>query len=158
MAIAMLAGRSRDVSVFGARRPMRVVVLLAGVVVLSLADLAITIAHLRGVGMIEVNPIAAYLIKTTGSSWALAAYKCATLAVCVALLYRARRHVIGEMACWLALAILAGLSVVWDSYTKTDRGSQHDPPGAGGHTWRSVALPALTTIRRTPKPPGTVRA
>jgi len=97
-------------------RPRRVMMLLAAIVVLSLVDLLITIAHLRSVGMVEANPLAAYLIRTTGSWWALALYKSATVAVCVVLLHRARRHVQGEIASWLALVILVGVSVMWHCY------------------------------------------
>lgn len=101
--------------------------LLIAIVVLSLADLAVTLTHLQTIGMAEANPLAAFLIDSTGSSWVLGIYKCLTVAVCVMLLYRARRHVQGEIASWLGLIILVGVSVLWylytDAYTDADTNS-----------------------------------
>ncbi|TVQ53366.1 MAG: hypothetical protein EA377_08135 [Phycisphaerales bacterium] len=99
-------------------RHRRVVLLLAGVVLLSAADLIITVTHLRSVGMIEANPIAAYLIRTTGSPIVLGVYKFLTVAVCVAVLYRIRRYFLGELGAWLSVLILAGMSVIWHQYSE----------------------------------------
>ena len=100
------------------RRMRRVTVLLAGVVLLSLADLAITLTHLSTTGMLEANPIAAFLVETTQSAWALASFKLLTLAVCVSLLFVLRKRWEGEAAAWVAVLILAGLSVQWHAYSK----------------------------------------
>jgi len=100
------------------RRSHRVLVLLAGIIVLSLADLVVTLQHLQSIGMVEANPIAAWLIRSTNSAWILGAYKTVTVGICVALLYRARRYWIGEAAAWCAVAILAGLSVMWHTYAE----------------------------------------
>ena len=75
-----------------AGRPRRVSWLLAGVLLLSLIDLLLTIVHLRSVGMVEANPIAAFLIRSTQSVWVLSAYKLVTVGICLSLLYRLRRH------------------------------------------------------------------
>ncbi len=99
-------------------RGRRVMVLLGAIVILSLADLAVTLGHLQSIGMAEANPVAAYLIRVTDSPWALVAFKVLTVAVCVALLYRARRHWQGEVASWLALSILVGVSVLWHYYAE----------------------------------------
>jgi hypothetical protein len=99
------------------RRKRRVLVLLAGVVLLSLADLAITLTHLRTTGMMEANPIAALLIESTQSVWALASFKLFTLAVCVSVLFVLRRRFEGEVAAWIAVVILAGMSVQWHAYS-----------------------------------------
>jgi uncharacterized membrane protein len=100
------------------RRSHRVIVLLGGILVLSLADLFVTLAHLQSVGMLEANPIAAFLIRTTGSAWVLGLYKMTTVAVCIALLYRLRRYREGELAAWCAVTILAGLSLMWHAYSE----------------------------------------
>lgn len=97
-------------------RSGRVVLLLAAIVILSLVDLLITLSHLHTTGMIESNPLVVFLVRTTGSSWALTIYKAVTVAVCVMLLYRARKHVQGEVAAWLALMILVGVSIMWHFY------------------------------------------
>ena len=43
-------------------RSRRVILLIVGIVVLSLADLIVTLWHLTSVGMAEANPIAAWII------------------------------------------------------------------------------------------------
>ncbi|MCZ6834227.1 MAG: DUF5658 family protein [Planctomycetota bacterium] len=97
-------------------RPRRVMLLLASIIVLSLVDLLITLFHLQTTGMIESNPVVVFLVRTTGSAWALALYKTGTVVVCVMLLYRVRKHVQGEIASWLALMILVGVSFMWHYY------------------------------------------
>ena len=101
----------------GGDRGRRVVLLIAGIVLLSAADLAVTLAYARGGGMMEANPIVLYLVRVTQSAWALAAYKCLTVVVCVALLYRLRRYAASEAAAWCAVLILAAMSVMWHSYS-----------------------------------------
>lgn len=98
------------------RRSRRVVVLLLAVVSLSIADLILTVAHLRTTGMIEANPIAAYILHNSSSLWTLGLYKVATVAVSVLLLFRLRDRVQGEIAAWIAAAILALLCVHWHQY------------------------------------------
>lgn len=98
-------------------RARRVSLLILGIILLSVADLLITVTHLRSVGMMEANPIAAFLIRTTRSPWILVAYKSLTVSLCAVLLFHARRHVTGELAAWLSLFILAGMSVLWHRYS-----------------------------------------
>lgn len=100
------------------RRGRRVAFLLAMVVVLSLGDLAATTTHLQTIGMIEANPIAAFIIETTGSTWSLAAFKALSVTVCVMLLYRVRRRVQGEVAAWFSLCVLIALALYWGVYTE----------------------------------------
>jgi hypothetical protein len=100
------------------RRARRVLVLLVGILVLSLADLMVTLEHLRTIGMLEANPIAAYLIRTTRSPWVLSAYKCLTVGICVTLLHRLRHHRSGELAAWCAMGILTVMSVLWHTYSQ----------------------------------------
>jgi len=92
-------------------------VLLAGVVVLSLADLVITLTHLKTTGMMEANPIAAFLIQSTQSGVALTCFKLLTVGICVALLFVLRHRFEGELAAWCAVAILAGMSLQWHVYS-----------------------------------------
>lgn len=104
-------GEFRPTSIPG-RRARRVVVLLVAIVALSIADLVATISHLR-IGMIEGNPLARFIIETTNSIGALAAFKAATVLVCVVLLFRLRRSRQGEAAAWMAAFILCALTVWW---------------------------------------------
>ncbi len=97
-------------------RPRRVVLLLAGIIVLSAADLFEALTHLRGPGLLEANPVAALVIRTTGSALVLSAYKVLTVGICIGLLYRLRGRATGELGAWCAVAILAVMSWHWYQY------------------------------------------
>lgn len=99
-------------------RSRRVVLLIVGVVVLSLADLGVTLLHLKSRGMMEANPVAAWIIAHTGSGAFLTLYKAVTVAICVGLLFHLRRHVEGEIGAWCAILILAAVSFQWYQYTR----------------------------------------
>ena len=99
-------------------RVRRVLTLLIGITVLSVADLIITMTHLTAGGMAEANPLARWVIERTGSPVSLASFKLLTVLVCVALLYKVRRHFQAELAAWCALGILACMSVMWFSYSQ----------------------------------------
>jgi uncharacterized membrane protein len=95
----------------------RLLVLLGAIIVLSAADLAVTLTHLRTIGMIEANPVASWLIRTTQSPWSLVAFKALTVLSCVSLLYRLRGRQAAEVGAWLALLALVCLCVQWHAYT-----------------------------------------
>ena len=101
-----------------ADRSRRVIVLIAGVIALSIGDLIVTVGHLKTVGMMEANPIAAWLIRSTNSPLALSVYKLCTVGICAALLFKVRKHIEGEIAAWCALAILIGMSFMWHGYSQ----------------------------------------
>ena len=98
-------------------RSRRVILLIVGIVVLSLGDLAITLVHLKSRGMMEANPVAAWIIAHSDSGVLLTAYKVATVAICAGLLFGLRRHVEGEIGAWCAVAILAMVSFHWYQYS-----------------------------------------
>ena len=58
-------------------------VLIVGIILLSLRDLAVMLTYLRSTGKMEANPIAGYFIRLTQSVSALAAYKMLTVGICV---------------------------------------------------------------------------
>ena len=99
------------------QRAERVIWLLGGVVLLSLADLFLTLTYLTTVGMSEGNPIALWLLQSTGSVWPLAIYKGLTVAICVTLLYRNRYRRQSELASWCAMMILVTLTIWWNQYS-----------------------------------------
>ncbi len=99
-------------------RSRRVILLIVGVVGLSLADLILTLWHLTSRGMVEANPIAAWIITTTGSASLLTVYKLLTVGVCAGLLYRLRAHVEGEIGAWCAVMILVVVFFHWGNYTR----------------------------------------
>ena len=93
-------------------RSQRVTWLLVGVVLLSMADLFLTITYLTTVGMSEGNPIAVWLLSATNSVWPLILYKVGTVTVCVSLLYVNRFRRQGELASWCAMLLLVALSTL----------------------------------------------
>jgi Domain of unknown function (DUF5658) len=105
-------------------RSRRIMVLLVGIVLLSAADLLVTLTYARNGGMMEANPIVLYLAQVTQSPWVLAAYKVATVSTCVILLYSLRRYAISEAAAWCAVAILACMSFMWRDYASQLNDSQ----------------------------------
>lgn len=98
-------------------RSRRVLVMCIGILLLSAADLIITLAFLKANSMMEANPIAVWLITYTQSAWALSAFKASTVGVCVAVLLRYRASWASEAAAWCAVAILAVMSVMWREYS-----------------------------------------
>lgn len=68
--------------------------------------------------MIEANPIAAYLIRSTQSPLLLACFKGLSVLIYVSVLFKLRAHRAGEVAAWFALAILAMMSVMWHSISR----------------------------------------
>lgn len=82
---------------------------------LSLADLVMTLMHLGAAGLAEGNPIARQ-VMTYGSPGVLAAWKLATVSLGVGLLYCARRRLIGELAAVFCCLVLVWLMGRWVHY------------------------------------------
>ena len=99
-------------------RSERVKWLLLGIVMMSIADLVLTLSYLTTVGLSEGNPIAVWLLQATNSVWSLAAYKTLTVTVCVSLLYRTRFQRESELAAWCGMLILVALSIWWNQYSR----------------------------------------
>ena len=101
------------------RRSRRVSLLLAVVVVLSVADLIITLGFMGTVGMLEANPIVVHVARWTGSIAAIALCKCLSVSIAVLLLHALRRHPQAELGAWVAVIVLIWLSVQWVRYAGT---------------------------------------
>jgi len=102
---------------FGAScRASRILVLLLGVVLLSLADLIVTMYHLCTLGMMEANPVAAYLIQATNSPWILVGFKLLTVTIAVGALWYGRDRLLAELGAWLSVAGLAFIAFAWHQY------------------------------------------
>ena len=121
-----------------ATRVRRVGLLLAGIVVISAADLLQALAHLSGPGLLEANPVAALVIGSTGSALAISAYKTLTVGICVGLLYRLRRRAFTEVAAWFAIAILAVMSWQWYEYNQLVRTLPPHSMVALGDPWLNL--------------------
>ncbi|MDX9910631.1 MAG: DUF5658 family protein [Phycisphaerales bacterium] len=96
-------------------RPRRVLVLLLGVVLLSLGDLALTLTHAASVGIAEMNPLAR-TIMAHHSPLGIVLWKVASVSLCVLLLLRVRRSWIGELGAWIGLSIMVALTIHWARY------------------------------------------
>lgn len=115
------------------------------IILLSLADLIATVTHLQTIGMIEANPVAAWIIQLTGSSWSLASFKGLSVLTCVILLYRVRHRMQGEVASWFSVGVLMALAFYWGVYTEqavlADRLLASHPDAKPEH-WMILAGPA----------------
>ena len=98
-------------------RASRVLLLLGCILILSAADLLLTIIHLQHFGLAEANPIVVFLVESFRSLWVLAAFKLATVALCLGFLFCARHHIAGEFGAWLAVIVLTVVLMVWSAYS-----------------------------------------
>jgi len=98
------------------RRIRCIACLLSAVLCMSLADLYLTLMMLRTVGLAEENPIARAIMQT-GSPALVAAWKGATLAVAIGLLWALRRRASAEWGSWVAVLVLTGVMLHWVAYS-----------------------------------------
>lgn len=121
-------------------RGRRVNLYLIAIVLLSLADLAMTLDHMKGPGMYESNPLAR-LIMHWGSPASLAMFKCMTLLLGCWLLWRTRQSRAAEFGAIICLVALTWLMLRWNHYS--DQMSELTPHLAEirayhNNTWVSV--------------------
>lgn len=90
--------------------------LLLAVVVMSLADLYMTLLHMSSFGMLEANPLARHIIER-GSPALLVLWKLATIAFAAGILFAARRTRIGEGAAWVCALVMTALMCQWVHYS-----------------------------------------
>ncbi len=96
-------------------RPARVLVLIAATIILSLADLYITLLYLHSGGMGEANPVARWVIGFNMPAL-LVVWKVATVAVASGILYFYRAQRLGELGAWTCCLILVWLTLRWQTY------------------------------------------
>lgn len=99
------------------RRDIRFFCYSLAIVLMSIADLKMTLAYVTTVGMTEVNPIARFLMLY-GGVCSIILWKSATVACGVFILWRIRRHRVAEVGAWICCAILAALCVHWFRYNE----------------------------------------
>lgn len=99
------------------RRPIRVFLLSVAIVMMSLADLQITMTFLRSGGMGEGNPLAR-LVMEHGSQTLLVVWKCASVAFACLIFCKYRTHRCAEIACWVSFIVLTWLLVRWINYSE----------------------------------------
>jgi hypothetical protein len=98
------------------RRTVRVLMLSGLVVLLGLGDLHNTLTMSDSVGMVELNPIAAYLLNANSTA-GLVLYKLGTIGIAVGLVLKVRRHLVGELGAWILAGLMVGLILYWQHYT-----------------------------------------
>ena len=113
-------------------RSERIVLLIVALVLMSLADLACTVAYLTSVGMVEVNPIARHMISIGGIRQ-LVLFKALTIVVSCGCIYFARHRRGAELAAWFCVGILFFLMLHWLEYNEV--------MGSIGHHLSSLAIP-----------------
>lgn len=98
-------------------RSRRVVSLLAAVVLMSIADLEMTLGFATSGGFLEANPIAHFIMQH-GSVSAVAAWKLLTILFFSLILYRARKTTVAEYAAWFCFVAMLWLMLRWNGYTE----------------------------------------
>lgn len=97
-------------------RIRRVLILLCVVIVLSLADLYLTVLYVSGAGGFpEANPFAR-AIMSAQSIPLLIAWKMGTVLTAVGILYAIRRTRSAELGAWVCFLVLGWLTVHWGQY------------------------------------------
>lgn len=97
-------------------RTCRVIALIFTIVLLSLADLYITLIYLHSGGMGEANPVARWIMGH-GSPTLLAVWKLATVLLAGVILYKTRRTRTAEIGAWVCVVLLTWLTIRWVRYS-----------------------------------------
>lgn len=108
-------GSGRRLGQVLAERRCRMACLVVVIVVLSLADLLLTLTYSTTCGMTEVNPVA-QLFMAHGSVLGLVLWKFATVGLSAALFWRMRNHRTAELGAWLGVMVMTWLTCHWISY------------------------------------------
>lgn len=96
----------------------RIMLLIAAIVLMGLADLACTLAYMQTVGLPEANPIARWLVRF-GDTRAIIGFKLLTMLLSCLCLYKGRTERRMEFCAWACAAILLALSVHWISFNQS---------------------------------------
>lgn len=144
---AVNPGRTRILGLladlFGShRRAARMTGLLAGIILLSVADLYMTLLHLRGMGLAEGNPIARSVISYNSPAM-LIVWKLGTVGLAVGILIYARRRVAAEIGALVGCAVLVALTIQWARYNSevgafTSELNSADASTADDSAWMTI--------------------
>ena len=91
-------------------RATRVLLLLGTALIVSVADLIMTLKFVTSVGMIEANPIARWIMKS-GDATSLTIFKMALTLASLGTIFYFRRKRCAEIAAWIAFAVMLALSL-----------------------------------------------
>ncbi|MEC9374045.1 MAG: DUF5658 family protein, partial [Planctomycetota bacterium] len=93
-------------------RGARMVGLLSAATVLQLLDLALTLTFMKTTGMVELNPLARWIVDMGGAE-GLVAFKAASVLVSLGVLFAVRHHRSAEIGAWIMCAVLLALTARW---------------------------------------------
>lgn len=96
----------------------RLALLLTAIMLMGLADLALTLIYIRSIGMMEMNPLARMMISI-GQTRQLVLFKLLTITVSVGCLIIMRHHRWAERGAWCAALLLLGLMFYWVFYNNS---------------------------------------
>ncbi|MFG0258332.1 MAG: DUF5658 family protein [Phycisphaerales bacterium JB043] len=96
-------------------RASRVTLLLAGICLLGIYDLMHTLVYIRTTGMVELNPLARYMIETGGVRQ-LVLFKLLSLSLSCGILYMLRRTRASELCAYVGLGVMVVLTLYWFVY------------------------------------------
>lgn len=100
------------------RRSVRVAALVGVILILSLADLALTLTYVLHVGLIEDNPLARVVMQGGGPR-ALIAWKLLSIALAAAILLRFRGRGVAEAGAIFSAIVMVWLTARWVQYIDT---------------------------------------
>lgn len=96
-------------------RGLRVTLLLAATFIMGVADLALTLTYVTSMGMVELNPLARFIMEH-GSVQAVALFKFGAMTVNGGILFIFRQRRIAEIAAWICFIVMVALSLKWSMY------------------------------------------
>lgn len=96
-------------------RATRVLLLLGTALIVSVADLIMTLKFVTSVGMIEANPIARWIMRS-GDATTLTIFKMALTLASLGTIFYFRKKRSAEVAAWIAFAIMLALSFRWFNF------------------------------------------
>lgn len=106
-------------------RPRRILLVLACVWVLNFFDLKYTLMESSRTCFVEMNPIAAWLIRQPDI--ALVAYKVCLVLLGSSILLAQRHNRLAELGCWFLMATYSGVVLHWGVYYMHMLESLDDP-------------------------------
>jgi len=98
-----------------ARRPTRVIALCCFIILVSLADLHLTLSFLTSGGMAEGNPLARY-IMSFNCQWLLGAWKLMLTALACGTFICLRTRLFVEVSVWACALVMVWLLIRWGFY------------------------------------------
>lgn len=96
-------------------RATRVLLLLGTALIVSVADLVMTLKFVTSVGMIEANPIARWIMKS-GDATTLTIFKMVLTLASLGVIFYFRKKRSAEIAAWVAFGIMLALSLRWFNF------------------------------------------